>query len=496
VTKSIRSLFAALALLAGAGFLAAGSGGAGAQSEAGGGGAAYVFTIDGAIGPATADYLSRGLEAAAEEGARLAVIRMDTPGGLDTAMREIIRDIIASPVPVATWVGPSGARAASAGTYILYGSHVAAMAPGTNLGAATPVQIGGGGSPLPDGGDQPKPGEEGQPDEDGGQGADGGEGGQAENQGDQADKGTGDTIQGKKPGMEDKMVNDAAAYIRGLAQMRGRNAEWAVRSVREAASLPAQDALEQNVIDHVAVSIPALLKAADGRTVQGQGGEVTLDIAELRLVEKEPDWRSELLAIITNPNVAYLLMMVGFYGLIIEFWNPGAILPGTIGGISLLLALYALNVLPVDYAGVALILLGISLMVAESFVAGFGILGLGGLVAFAIGSVMLFDTEVEAYTLDWMMIAAVTAVTGGFFLILFTMFMRSRQRAVVSGQEEMIGLEGQVVEWRGQVGRVRLHGETWNARGPKGLRKGQTVRVTAMEGLTLDVAPHSDSGGS
>ena len=326
------------------------------------------LTIEGVIGPATDDYVQRALDTASKQQAELVVILMDTPGGLDTAMRRIIKNIISSPIPVAVYVSPSGARAASAGTYILYASHIAAMAPGTNLGAATPVQFGGISPPSPK--EKPKADE---------------------------DK---PKVESNSDAMKRKVINDAAAYIRGLAEMRGRNQEWAEKAVREAASLPASEALNLKVIDIIAPDMGSLLEQANGRQVEVQGHKRTIDTAGLTVIQLKPDWRSRLLGVITNPNVAYILMLIGIYGLIFEFSNPGAILPGTIGAISLLLALYSFQLLPINYAGMALILLGISLMIAEAFQPSFGILGIGGVISFVMGSIILMDTEAPGFGID------------------------------------------------------------------------------------------------
>ncbi len=436
---------------------------------------ALVLDIAGPIGPAVSDYIVRGLENAAERKAVLAIIRMDTPGGLDTSMREIIQAIVDSPVPVASYVR-SGGRAASAGTYILSASHVAAMAPGTNLGAATPVQIGGGDGgkkrrfPLPFGG-APEP---------------------EEKEKDEAKKD--DDAGGKKaapvkpkPGMEQKILNDAVAYIKSLAKMHGRNVEWAEKAVTEAASLPAHEALAMGVIDLVAGSIDDLIAAIDGREVEVRGRKIKLETAGLAIEFQAPDWRSELLAVITNPSVAYILLMIGIYGLIFEFYSPGMIAPGVIGGICLLIGLYALQLLPVSYAGLALTILGISLMVAEMFVPSVGALGIGGLAALVIGSIMLLDTDVPGYGVSWWLIGAIAAVSGGMFLLVLMFFARSRKRAVVSGPEEMIGSLGHVVEWDGGAGRIRIHGEMWRARSTGAVAAEDRVRVNRIDGLTLVV---------
>lgn len=435
------------------------------------------LVVEEAIGPATQDYLVRSLESAAAGNAELVVIRMDTPGGLDSAMRGIIKQITQSPVPVASYVAPTGARAASAGTYILYASHISAMAPGTNLGAATPVAIGGGmGNP----GSNDKPGDP--------QPAASGDTKTA------SDSDTGEPVTDLAAGgdaSKRKSVNDAAAYIRGLAELHGRNADWAEKAVREAASLSASEALEMNVIDIVASSLGDLLQQVDGREVEVQGDKRVIKTRGLPIRELQPDWRSRLLSVITNPNIAYILMLVGIYGLILEFSNPGAIVPGTVGAIALLLALYALQLLPINYAGIALILLGVGLMIGEAFQPSFGILGIGGVVAFVIGSVILMDTDAPGFGIDIKVIIAFALSSALIFMVIVGMAIRSRQRRVVSGAEQLVGAEGMVLDDFDGSGTVFVHSEHWQAHGSEPLHKGQPVRVTAIKGLTLEVEPLS-----
>ena len=438
-----------------------------------------VLNIEGPIGPATADYIERTFDKAFDEGAELIVLRMDTPGGLADSMRAIIKEILAAPIPVVGFVAPSGAHAASAGTYILYACHVAAMAPGTNLGAATPIQIGGGG--FPPGSDQP--GEEG-----------GEEPPASDEEADEDDAGEERDGRRERPrptaGMEDKIVNDAVAYIRSLAQLRGRNADWAERAVREAASLSAREALAENVIDLIASDIDTLLAELDGRQVEVRGEELTLATADHEVVSYAPDWRTDILGLITNPNVAYILMLIGIYGIILEFYNPGMMFPGVTGAISLLLALYAFQVLPVNYAGLALIGLGIAMMVSEMLLPSFGALGIGGVVAFVVGSIMLMDTDAPGFGISWQVVGGTSLGAAALLLLLITMLSRSHRGAVVTGQEEMVHSRARVIDWQGGAGRVRVHGEIWRARGPADLAPGQEVRVVAIDGLTLEVEAH------
>ncbi|MCW5699029.1 MAG: nodulation protein NfeD [Rhodospirillales bacterium] len=436
---------------------------------------AVLLDVKGPIGPATSDYVVRGLNEAAERNAVVAIIRMDTPGGLDTSMREIIQGILSSAVPVVTYVAPSGARAASAGTYISYASHVAAMAPGTNLGAATPIQIGGPSFPSPSPG--PDPGES---DNEKGAGS-----------GKDSDKG-GDKAEAKRsshPGLSDKAISDAVAYIRSLAQLRGRNSEWAEKAVREAASLAALDALEANVVDMVADDLNALLAQLEGREVTVQGQSRQIRTAGIDIVVRGPDWRTEVLAVITNPNVAYVLMLIGIYGLLFEFYSPGLVGPGVIGAICLLLAFYAFHVLPVNYTGFAMLLLGVGLVVAETVTPSFGVLGLGGIASFVIGSIMLMDTDVPGFMVARELVASIALVAALLLLALLTVLMRSRRRQVVSGIEEMIDSTGAVLEWANGTGRVRIHGEVWQARSEQSPATGTKVRVVALDGLTLIVTP-------
>jgi len=443
-----------------------------------------LAAIEGPIGPATVRHVEKVIEAAAARGAEALVLRIDTPGGLADAMRDIISAILTSPVPVIGWVAPPGAHAASAGTYILYATHVAAMAPGTNLGAATPVQIGGlPGMPEPGreppGTDKPEAKPEGRSDAETGEEA----GSRAR------------PLSGGEA-MTHKVTNDAVAFIRSLAEMHGRNADWAEEAVREAASLSAQEALDQRVIDFLAEDAAAVLAAADGRAVNAGGRERILSIKGAQTEEFAPDAVTRLLAVLSNPNLALVLMMIGVYGIIFEFWNPGAVAPGVVGAISLTLGLYSLNQLPLDYAGLALIGLGIAFMVAEAFSPSFGVLGFGGLIAFVIGAAMLVDTDEPAYQLSWWLIGTMAALSAAILVVLLGFTLRAYRRPAVSGASQLIGAEAQVLDWSGTSGYVWADGERWAASGAAGLAIGAKALIRDIDGLTLIVDPGADDEDS
>jgi len=432
------------------------------------GGTAVLVEIKDAIGPATKDHFLRALHHAEETGAQFLLLQLDTPGGLDAAMRDMIQGILAARVPVVTYVAPPGARAASAGTFILYASHVAAMAPGTNLGAATPVPLGG----SPPAADKDERGDE------------------DEERADDA-KQRKDARPGSVPGgaSDRKAVNDAIAYIRSLADLRGRNVEFAEAAVREAASLPAQQALAQGVIEFVAPDVTELLTALDGREVKLPHGTQVLKTGELVLERFEMDWRTSLLAVLTNPLVAYGLLIIGLYGLMFEGYNPGAVLPGVVGAICLLLALYALQVLSVNFAGLALVVLGVGMMIAEVFAPSFGALGLGGLVAFVIGSIVLMDTDAPGLALSRGLVGGIATMAGAAILGTIWMATRARRRPVVTGAEQLKGDYAEALESFEGRGHVRIYGETWNAVSTRPVAAGQPVRVERVEGLTLHVTP-------
>lgn len=423
-----------------------------------------VLDVKGAIGVGTGHTIEEGLARARAVDAGLIVLRLDTPGGLVSATREITQAILASPIPVAVFVAPSGARAASAGTFIAYAAHLAAMAPGTHLGAATPVQMGAPGAPPP-----PQRRDDGKPGESPG----GGPGG----------------------AMDRKVLNDAVAYIRTLAQLRGRNAEWAEKAVREAATLTAEEAVQEKVVDLMAGSVDDLLDRIDGRTVRTAAGERTLATRHARVIVVEPSWKTRLLAVITDPSVAFILLMIGIYGVIFEFMSPGHVGPGVVGAICLIVGFMALSVMPLNFAGVALLVAGLAMMVAEVFTPGFGVLGLGGIAAFLIGGLFLFDpagADID-FAVGWPVLLATAATNALLLFGLVGMIVRVRRRKVATGAEEMIGLEGEVLDWRpgegGGEGRIRVHGEIWSARAAAPLAAGTRVRVDRRDGLTLQVGP-------
>lgn len=446
-----------------------------------------IIEIDGAIGPATTRLIQNALERARERGAMLAVLRIDTPGGLVTSTRDIIREIIASPVPVIGYVAPSGARAASAGTYIMYGTHIAAMAPGTNIGAATPVQMGG--LPGMPGGDQ-------QDDKSNKQ--DSGNKDAAGDQ-DEADKDDAQSEQASPKGPDDpgklKAVNDAVAWIRSLAELRGRNADWAEKAVREAASISAQEARELGVVDIVADDMSDLLAQVNGRMVTIGGAERSLDTGGIQMETFEPSALTRILGILASPNVAFIFMLIGIYGLIFEFANPGTIGPGVIGVICLVIGLYSLNQLPLDYAGLTLVLLGLAFMVAEAFTPSLGILGIGGLAAFIIGAFFLIDTDVPEYQLSSGVIVGTALASGLLLAVVLGYAWRSQTRRVSAGPNPRAGDTATVLEWSGREGYVRAQGDRWHARGDIDARPGDEVEVLRVEGLHLTVGGRRRANG-
>ncbi|MCK1640108.1 nodulation protein NfeD [Bradyrhizobium sp. 157] len=425
---------------------------------------AILLDVNGAIGPATSEYIRDGFEESRRRQAKLIVLRLNTPGGLDPSMREIIGEILKSTIPVISYVSPSGARAASAGTYIVYASHLAAMAPSTHLGAATPVQLGGGSGWRND------------------------------------DKKDGEKKDGDKKGTplpanagEAKAINDAVAYIRGLAELRGRNVSWAEKAVREAATLTASEAQSQRVIEIVAKDLSDLLSQAEGRTVTINDQQVRLHTGSLSTTAIEADWRNRILATITNPNIAYILMLIGLYGLLFEFISPGAVFPGVIGGIALLVGLYALNLLPINYAGAGLLLLGIAMMVAEAFLPSFGVLGIGGVISFAVGSLFLFRGDVPGFHLSWPVVAAATIASAGFLVIALAAVWRAHQREVTTGEAALLRSAGQVLWWADGKGEVLVKGERWAAKSETEFTPGDRVRVLERQNLKLLVEPDPDA---
>ena len=445
----------------------------------------WVVELEGAIGPAYADYFIRALERGEEAGIDLLVLRLDTPGGLDKSMRDMIKVILASRVPVATYVAPNGSRAASAGTYIMYASHVAAMAPATNIGSSTPVSIGGeGGSPFPIPGAPDPAGEEG---DDEGTTADEGGGEDGTESEEAPDDAPPSDVPQSGTAMERKVVNDAVSYIKGLAELRGRNVEWAEATVREASNLTASEALEMNVIDIVADDLSALLADINGRTVNAAGMDVVIDTSEADIEFIEPDWRYELLGVITDPNVAYILLMIGIYGLILEFYNPGMGIGAVVGVICLLLGAFALQMLPINYAGLALLIVGIGLLAAEAFSPSFGVFGVGGVIAFVIGSIILMDTDLPGYQISYPIIAAFAAVSVGIAVFAVGAALRARRARSATGKESMIGGRAEVIDDFEGEGRVRAFGEVWQARGGEPLQRGDRVEIVGVDGVWVVV---------
>ena len=430
----------------------------------------HIIDLEGGIGPATSSFVVRKLDEAQARDVELVVIRMDTPGGLVEAMRDIVSGILGSRVPVVTFVTPSGARAASAGTYIAYASHLAAMSPATNIGSSTPVSIGGGDSlPIP-----------------------GFEDGSGEEGGD----GNGEEIPTSIPGsaMGQKVINDSVAYIRGLAELRERNADWAEKSVREALNVTASEALELNVINLIANDLDELLISLDGQVVKvNEDITVQLDLTDPLITVAERTWRDDFLEKITDPNIAYILLMIGIYGLIFEFYSPGVGIGAVVGVISLLIAAYALQMLPVNYVGLLLLVLGLGLMATEAFVPSYGIFAIGGVVSFGFGSLLLFDDDFGGFGVSMGLVVGVAISTALVTSYTLTMALRQRRRLATTGSEALVGKTAVVMSDFEKRGKVRLGGEIWNAvnSGSDPLQSGSEVKIESVENLNLTVKQES-----
>lgn len=410
--------------------------------------------LNGPVGPAAAEYVDNTLQRAARDGASVVVLQIDTPGGLSDSMRQIIASILASRVPVIGYVAPSGARAASAGTYILYACQVAAMAPATHLGAATPVSLGGE-SPLP----VAHP------------------------------PSTSSAPASPVDAESNKVLNDAIASIRSLAQLNGRNAEWAEQAVRGAATLTADEALRIRVIDIVAPDLPALLARAEGRHVRVAGNDQVLHVNGLAVREYAPDWRTQFLDVVTHPTIAYLLLLAGMYGIVIEAFHPGVLVPGAAGAICLLIGLYALQLLPVDYAGLALMVLGIGLIAAEAVSPSVGAIGIGGVIAFVIGSIMLFNNGVPGYAVNLGVIGGLAFTAMVLLVWLLRLVRRSRRTRLFHGDEPLLMAHGELIGAvdAGGEGWARIGGEQWRVHSDLPLPAGARVRVVGRDGLLLRV---------
>lgn len=432
---------------------------------------AKLLVLDGSVNPGTAHYLVSNIQSAPEQGYDLIIIQMNTPGGLDLAMRDIIRAILLSEIPVATYVYPPGSRAASAGTYILYASHISSMAPATNLGAATPVSIGG--MPNPSSPDKKEK--------------------EASNKDSDAEGDRGENKESPQASnqnaMHKKIINDAEAYLRSLATYHGRNIDWVKNAVREGESLTSKEALEIGVIDLIAHNPQQLLSQSDQRQVRLPSGQQALDTQGMTITTVEPSWKMQLLSIISDPNIAYILLLFGIYGLIFEGYNPGTFVPGVIGAICLLLAFYALQILPVNYVAASLLVLGIALLVVEAFAPSFGILGVGGIVAFLFGSFLLFNEPETGIAVAIPILIAVTIVSVVLLSFVLSLAIRAKQQPVVSGREELLQEIGIVREDFSGEGWIHICGETWKAHSDQPLKAGQQVTVIAVNDLDLNVVP-------
>ncbi|WP_068581690.1 nodulation protein NfeD [Thiomicrospira sp. WB1] len=400
------------------------------------------LTLEGPVNPGTEAYLTKALSQAKTEGVDLTVLRLNTPGGLGSSMREMVQQIANAPVPVVVWVGPSGARATSAGTFLVAASHRAVMAPGTHLGSATPVSLGEGETPS---------------------------------------------------AKQTKAIEDAAALIKGLAEQRGRNADWFQKAVAEGVSLTAQQALDQGVIEQMAGSRNELLQALDGVTLAFQGKTVALSTDSVQSVERPPDWQERFLAVITQPNLVYLLLLIGFYGLVLEFLNPGIVFSGVIGAVALVLALYGLHWLPVNWAGLLLIGLGLAFMVAEAYQPSFGLLGLGGVAALATGSVLLLDIQAPGYGIDPSLIVVMTLVSLVLVVGVAWLAMKAMHRHQVAGREGLVGEVVTALADFDRKGPVLAQGEHWQAQTQVPIKQGSRLTVVGLDGLVLQVRPADEA---